>query len=100
VKPIFAETRAAELKFDGVANSTSVLSLFPEINNVHMLEAHSNTAILDVFIPPYDEAAGRPCHYFQVQKQDSDQVVLEHIPEPKSFKVYQAWLNIEPSNIV
>ena len=41
-------------------------ALFPSVNNVHEFQAGAGGAcVLDVIVPPYDEDAGRACHYFE-----------------------------------
>ena len=87
---------------DGKARrSESVLSsddgpaaLFPSVNNVHEFRAGDGGAVvLDVIVPPYDEDAGRDCHYFEAVSLRGGVFELREIPEPADFEclgaVYQ-----------
>ncbi|CAH0364678.1 unnamed protein product [Pelagomonas calceolata] len=87
---------------DGKARrSESVLSsddgpaaLFPSVNNVHEFRAGDGGAVvLDVIVPPYDEDAGRACHYFEAVACNGGVFRLREVPEPADFEclgaVYQ-----------
>ena len=39
--------------------------LQPSFANIHCFEALSECAVLDLLLPPYDDDAGRACHYFE-----------------------------------
>jgi len=39
--------------------------LKPDFANIHAFSALSDTVVLDVLMPPYDEEGGRDCHYFE-----------------------------------
>ena len=69
-------------------------ALFPSVNNVHEFQAGAGGAVvLDVIVPPYDEDAGRACHYFEVVDVGGGVFRLREIPEPADFEclgaVYQ-----------
>jgi hypothetical protein len=56
--------------FDAVDRGIAVLAadtptavLRPDFANVHAFQAQTAAALLDVVMPPYDERAGRDCHY-------------------------------------
>ena len=34
--------------------------------NIHQFDALQDTAIFDVLSPPYDDLAGRSCHYYEL----------------------------------
>ena len=80
---------------DGKARrSESVLSrddgpaaLFPSVNNVHEFRAGDGGAVvLDVIVPPYDEDAGRACHYFEAAAIGDGVFRLREVPEPADFE--------------
>ena len=80
---------------DGKARrSESVLSsddgpaaLFPSVNNVHEFRAGADGAcVLDVIVPPYDEDAGRACHYFEAAAIGDGVFRLREVPEPADFE--------------
>ena len=69
-------------------------ALFPSVNNVHEFRAGAGGAVvLDVIVPPYDEDAGRACHYFEAVSLRGGVFELREIPEPADFEclgaVYQ-----------
>ena len=69
-------------------------ALFPSVNNVHEFQAGAGGAVvLDVIVPPYDEDAGRACHYFEAVVIGDGVFRLREIPEPADFEclgaVYQ-----------
>ena len=69
-------------------------ALFPSVNNVHEFQAGAGGAcVLDVIVPPYDEDAGRACHYFEAVAIRGGVFELREIPEPADFEclgaVYQ-----------
>ena len=69
-------------------------ALFPCQDNVHEFQAGADGAcVLDVIVPPYDEDAGRACHYFEAVSLRGGVFDLREIPEPASFEclgaVYQ-----------
>ena len=69
-------------------------ALFPCVNNVHEFRAGADGAcVLDVIVPPYDEDAGRACHYFEAVSLRGGVFELREIPEPADFEclgaVYQ-----------
>ena len=69
-------------------------ALFPCVNNVHEFRAGADGAcVLDVIVPPYDEDAGRACHYFEAVAIGDGVFRLREVPEPADFEclgaVYQ-----------
>ena len=69
-------------------------ALFPSVNNVHEFRAGDGGAVvLDVIVPPYDEDAGRACHYFEAAAIGDGVFRLREVPEPADFEclgaVYQ-----------
>ena len=66
--------------------------LRPRFCNIHAFEAAGECAVLDVLLPPYDDATGRDCHYFEAaapseQAQQSDVTMLRLIPEPANLVI-------------
>ena len=49
-----------------VAAPCAPIWLEPRAGNIHAFEALEHTAILNILTPPYDDAAGRSCHYYEV----------------------------------
>ena len=69
-------------------------ALFPCQDNVHEFRAGADGAcVLDVIVPPYDEDAGRACHYFEAAAIGDGVFRLREVPEPADFEclgaVYQ-----------
>ena len=69
-------------------------ALFPCVNNVHEFRAgDAGACVLDVIVPPYDEDAGRACHYFEAVSIRGGVFALREVPEPADFEclgaVYQ-----------
>jgi len=69
-------------------------ALFPCQDNVHEFVAGADGAVvLDVIVPPYDEDAGRACHYFDAVDMSGGVFRLREVPEPADFEclgaVYQ-----------
>ena len=69
-------------------------ALFPCQDNVHEFQAGADGAcVLDVIVPPYDEDAGRACHYFEAVSLRGGVFELREVPEPADFEclgaVYQ-----------
>ncbi len=62
-------------------------ALFPCQDNVHEFQAGAGGAVvLDVIVPPYDEDAGRACHYFEAVSLRGGVFELREIPEPADFE--------------
>ena len=62
-------------------------ALFPCQDNVHEFQAGADGAcVLDVIVPPYDEDAGRACHYFEAVSLRGGVFELREIPEPADFE--------------
>ena len=47
--------------------------------NIHSFEALEHTAIFDVLTPPYDNASGRSCHYYEVVDAQEGSDAAQHI---------------------
>ncbi|KAL1529659.1 hypothetical protein AB1Y20_000600 [Prymnesium parvum] len=45
------------------------LRLEPLTGNIHQFEAVEDTAIFDLLAPPYNDRAGRSCHYYRVEAE-------------------------------
>ena len=57
--------RAAYRRPDALLTSdAATTSLNPMEANVHAFVAHGATAVIDLLLPPYNDDAGRDCHYF------------------------------------
>jgi cysteamine dioxygenase len=61
--------------------------LDPLRGNIHSFEALNDTAIFDVLLPPYDDGAGRSCHYFEAAAEREGSVELAEVPWPASLRV-------------
>ena len=69
-------------------------ALFPSVDNVHEFQAGAGGAVvLDVIVPPYDEDAGRACHYFEAVAIRGGVFELREIPEPADFECLGAVYN-------
>ena len=69
-------------------------ALFPCVNNVHEFRAGAGGAVvLDVIVPPYDEDAGRACHYFEAAAIGDGVFRLREVPEPADFECLGAVYN-------
>ena len=49
-----------------VSAPCSTLQLEAVKGNIHQFDALQDTAIFDVLSPPYDDLAGRSCHYYEL----------------------------------
>lgn len=64
-RPLFS--REVQLRANTILTTESpTFILRPDFANIHSFEARSDCAVLDVLMPPYDEEAGRDCHYFEL----------------------------------
>lgn len=75
-----------------VAAPCSTLRLDPLCGNIHEFEALEDTAIFDVLTPPYNDRAGRSCHYYSIADASldgSDEVELVEIPWPQGLSIVQ-----------
>lgn len=72
-----------------VAAPCAPLRLEPLRGNVHAFEAIEHTAIFDVLTPPYNDAAGRSCHYYEAQEETaaSGGWELHEVGWPPSLRV-------------
>uniref|UniRef100_UPI00358EC98D 2-aminoethanethiol dioxygenase isoform X1 n=1 Tax=Myxine glutinosa TaxID=7769 RepID=UPI00358EC98D len=72
--------------------------LTPEKGNIHEVSAaFGPAAFLDILAPPYDDEAGRPCHYYRActspdgvswdrdERSESPDWWLMEIPQPSTF---------------
>ena len=64
---------------------TPTVALRPDYANIHAFQAQTAVAVLDVMLPPYDEAAGRDCHYLAPAKAE-----LAGPDRPQQFRVVAA----------
>ena len=63
--PPLAPPRAAVRRIDTVLTPEApTFCTRPSFANVHRFEALTDCAVLDFLTPPYDDDAGRDCHYF------------------------------------
>ena len=53
-----------------VSAPCATLRLEPHKGNIHQFNALQDTAIFDVLTPPYDDFAGRSCHYYELEQAD------------------------------
>ncbi|KAL3913105.1 MAG: hypothetical protein SGPRY_008100 [Prymnesium sp.] len=71
-----------------VSAPCDTLRLDPCKGNIHRFEALADTAILDVLSPPYDDRAGRSCHYYRVQSEEEGGVTeLVEIDWPPELRI-------------
>ena len=64
---------------------TPTVGLEPDRGNIHAFEARTPVAVLDVLIPPYNEASGRDCHYFAFA--DGDEQLLRVVACPPTLHI-------------
>ena len=67
-----------------VSAPCATLRLDPIRRNIHQFEALRDTAIFDVLAPPYDDFAGRSCHYYEVDQARSE---LREVGWPPGLEV-------------
>ena len=84
-----AELRCAPPIERTVAAPCATLRLDPLEGNVHCFEALEHTAVFDVLTPPYDDAAGRSCHYYEPADvaADGGEWLLREIGWPPGLRV-------------
>ena len=63
------------------------LRLGPVTGNIHAFEALDDCAIFDVLTPPYDDFAGRSCHYYEVSSAAEAEHELVEVGWPPSLHV-------------
>ena len=89
--PPFAAFRRAETVLNAAAPTCC---LRPTFGNIHSFEALSETAVLDLLMPPYDDDLGRDCHYFEAVGQQEEladgSIVLRAAAEPDSLVIRSA----------
>jgi cysteamine dioxygenase len=65
--------------------------LRPNFANVHSFEAVGDCAVLDLLMPPYNDDAGRDCHYFAMVESGGapadDTVMLRAAAPPDSLVI-------------
>lgn len=61
-----------ERHFDVIPRD-GVKELTPDHGNIHSFETDQWTAVLDILIPPYDDASGRDCTYYECIDGQDDQ---------------------------
>ena len=86
----FAAFRRAEMVLNAAAPTCC---LRPTFGNIHSFEALSETAVLDLLMPPYDDDLGRDCHYFEAAQQEEladGSIVLRAAAEPDSLVIRSA----------
>jgi hypothetical protein len=80
--------RCAAPSVRNVTAPCSTLRLDPLIGNIHSFEALEHTAVFDVLTPPYNDRAGRSCHYYEVAGDNEPNAVqLREIDWPDSLRV-------------
>lgn len=73
-----------------VAAPCAPLRLDPVRGNIHEFVALEHTAIFDVLTPPYDDRAGRSCHYYETNapvEEAADEVELREVGWPPNLRV-------------
>jgi len=78
-EPYVARLRCGPPSRGTVTASCQTLRLDPTKGNIHQFEAVSTTAIFDILTPPYNDFAGRSCHYYEVDhvKEDGSAELVE-----------------------
>lgn len=66
------------------------LRLDPLRGNIHEFVALEDTAIFDVLTPPYNDFAGRSCHYYSAAAQEDNAVELREVPWPSGLVIASA----------
>ena len=84
----------ARRSISAMTSADGPAALFPCQDNVHEFRAGADGAcVLDVIVPPYDDDAGRACHYFETAAIGDGVFRLREVPEPADFEclgaVYQ-----------
>ena len=90
-----AERRPARRRGETVLTPEAPTFLLrPRFCNIHAFEAVGECAVLDVLLPPYDDEAGRDCHYFEVAPselaQQPDVAMLGLTPAPPDLVIRRA----------
>ena len=67
-----------------VSAPCTTLRLDAHHRNIHQFEALQDTAIFDVLTPPYDDFAGRSCHYYEAS---ADGTELREVGWPPELRV-------------
>uniref|UniRef100_A0A7S0LJF8 Cysteine dioxygenase n=1 Tax=Coccolithus braarudii TaxID=221442 RepID=A0A7S0LJF8_9EUKA len=83
--------RCAPAQRTVVAAPAATLKLDPVHGNLHAFRALNDTAVFDVLLPPYNDAAGRSCHYYaevdEQRRADGHRVTLEEVSWPPTLKI-------------
>jgi quercetin dioxygenase-like cupin family protein len=85
--------RKVHCRADTVLTAESpTFCLRPSFCNLHSFQALGECAVLDLLMPPYDDDAGRDCHYFSFNGQggDEDQPTLVVAPPPDDLVIRNA----------
>ena len=65
------------------------MRLDPIHGNIHEFSAIEDVAIFDILLPPYNDRAGRSCHYYSAKQADQEQggIELVEVPWPNDLIV-------------
>ena len=90
--PVAPPPRDALRRIDTVLTPEApTFCLQPHFANIHSFEALTDCAVLDLLLPPYDDDAGRTCHFFANVHGDGDRIkLIVAAPEPHSLDVRNA----------
>ncbi|CAM9628766.1 unnamed protein product [Ascophyllum nodosum] len=87
------QPQLASLRESGWHNAPHTSRLSPGVANIHELEAGGDgTAILDVLIPPYDDASGRECTYYRAEHTGGAWVRLVPCNPGDQFRIMRGTL--------
>jgi plant cysteine oxidase len=78
-RPLFARRRVDTV----LTPEAPTFCLRPSFFNIHSFEALSACAVLDLILPPYDDDAGRSCHYFTIADNSDESRPLLAVAEPE-----------------
>jgi cysteamine dioxygenase len=79
--------RCSQPREHTVAAPAPTLRLDPVRSNVHEFVALSDVAIFDVLMPPYNDRAGRSCHYYTPSAGNAGTVELIEVEWPDELIV-------------
>ena len=90
--PPLSPPRRANRRADTVLTPEApTFALRPRFANIHAFTALGATAVLDLLLPPYDEDAGRDCHYFaSIDACGGERVTLQVAAPPESLIIKRA----------
>lgn len=76
----------ARRRADSVLREGEIAALTPHAGNVHSFQAREWTAVFDVLVPPYSEAAGRNCNFYREARRSSeDNIFLQVSFQPTAL---------------